>query len=108
MSNQLDKVLRKVAPYMVAYGVARKMVLLKDATIDQRQENPETGRFEYKQVPLLYTQKACLTAMGGLLAIPLFPFYVYEDVKRCERLIRGIPDKQVPIFSKMTIDYLFI
>jgi hypothetical protein len=103
----LDKLVLKFAPYMVAYGVGRKMLLLRGATIDERQENAETGRIEYNKVPLLYTQKLVVVALSGLTVLPFFPYYVYDDIKRCERYVRGIPDKKAPSFHTMLVDHVF-
>ena len=108
MTTPLEKFILKVAPFVVAYGVGRKLLLLNGATIEQRQENPETGRVEYKPVPLLHTQKAMIATLSGVTATGLFPYYMYEDIKRCERCIRGIPEGK-PWFPRThIIDYVFM
>ena len=106
MPTTLDKLITTVAPCVFAYGVGRKVFLLKDATVDERQENTKTGYIEYNKVPLLHTQKAVIVALGGLTTMALFPFYIYEDVKRCERYIRGIPNKRASNSYVGMIDHI--
>lgn len=107
MSNTLDKLLWKIVPYAMTYCAGRKMFLLNDATVVERQKNPDTGCIEYNNVQLLWTQKAAISALSGVCA-PLLPYYMYEDVKRCERYIRGIPDKRVSPWDSQIVDYIFM
>ena len=92
--------LTKIA--LFGYGVMRKVPQLSDASMEYRIRDTE-----HVQVPLLPMQKAVIACMAGCMSIWMFPYYIYEDVKRTEHLLRGIPPP-APRFPKtMLIDFVF-
>jgi hypothetical protein len=65
---------------MSAYGTIRKALYLHDA---------EKYKYDFinhkiKKIPLLTSQKVVLSALSGALAIYLWPYYFYNDIKIIE------------------------
>jgi hypothetical protein len=103
--SEIHPTLRKLIPYVMAYGAARQIPNICTGTISQRYYNEETKYHQYKDVPLLYTQGIALMGLSSITALAFFPFMLYADVKKTERYMRGIPTPE-RFSSFLLVDYL--
>lgn len=63
----------------VAYGAGRKAFLLKDAYVESWDRDLKRAR-----EPMLFSQKAFVTAVGAFSSIYLWPYYLYRDLSMLE------------------------
>lgn len=89
----------------VGYGMIRKAIHLKDATI----EKYDSVTLKHCRVPLLLTDKVVVTGISGLIAVYGWPVYLFQDIQRLELKLRSIdPEVYLGKESKRhLIDYMF-
>ena len=93
------------------YGAIRKPFVLKDAKVGDYKIN--NGKREEFERDMLVTEKAVLTVCGGFLGQYTWPIYLYLDLMKIEKKVRGI--EQTPTSLRMwgyrnndVFDYVFI
>lgn len=90
---KLDFKLRYAAAAMT-YGAIRKAIIIKDAKIYEYKYDSK----DYKEYPLLNTQKALLVATGALANIYTWPFYAITDCCTIESHTRGLEKTNYNLF----------
>lgn len=91
--------------YMVAtssYGIIRKAIQLQDAKIQRKREKDS-------RIPLLMSDKVMLISFSGILAIYVWPMFLYNDLKKAEIAWKGLSpsDYDMDVQKSHLSDYLF-
>lgn len=74
---------KHVAP-IISYGVFRKIVHLRDATVTHY----DKYKSQNVNIPLLNCDKFLIIALSGAASIYLWPYYLYKDCRSLELFIR--------------------
>ena len=70
--------------YTMIYGAIRKMFIVNDAKLFDPSSN-------YREYPLLASQKALIIGTGSFASIYLWPYYLFLDVNKLEIYHRSLP-----------------
>ena len=89
----------------VGYGIARKIPILKNATVEKYNREQR----EYKRVPMLTVDKIMITGVAGLANVYLWPLFVYKDLKSMEiYMSKSDIDDYTSFKPSCAFDYLFV
>lgn len=89
----------------LSYGVLRKGIQMKDATISHY----DSKQREYIRVPVLICDKVLMTTLCGIASIYAWPLYMYNDLKHLEIAMKKTlqPEWYNDHENKYLIDYMF-
>lgn len=85
-----------------AYGFARKLIQMRNATLVKESYNAENNGYDKTYTPVLFVDKVCITCVSSLMTPFLWPIYMYQDAKALELHMKNMPQESE---YKYLIDY---
>ncbi len=84
-------------------GVTRSAVRSRDVEISYYQDKGDDGDRKFATRPPLLSERAAMSAMGGVAFMYLWPLLIWSDVKKLEVAARGLDPNVYGTKTKTTV-----